>query len=124
MQKAIVDTCLTMNYFHENLLSLDMYMASINSDIVEFNKYIKLNCDGLVARGEGCDDLMVNLFKGYASAADDNFVKYMADHRTQYDNGTNYTPERLMSLAFNKYTNLSCTNKQWGVLCHLTKRRL
>ena len=115
MQKAIVDTCSTMNYFHENLSSLDTYMASINSDIIEFNKYVKLNCDSLIAHGEGCDNLMVNLFKGYASAGDDNFVQYMADHRMQYDDGANYTPECLMSLALNKYTNLSC-NKQWGAL--------
>ena len=114
-QKAIVDTCSTTNYFRENLSSLDTYMASINLDIVKFNKYVKLNHNGLVARGEGCVILMVKLFKGHASAGEDNFVKYMADHRTQYDDDADYMPECLMSLALNKYTNLS-HNKQWGAL--------
>jgi hypothetical protein len=114
-QKAVVDTRSTTNYFRENLSSLDTYMASINSDIVEFNNYVKLNRDGLLARGEGCDDLMVNLFKGYAAAGDDNFVKYMADHKTKYDDGEDYTPEQLMQLALNKFTNLTCS-KQWGAL--------
>ena len=115
MQKAIMDTCSTTNYLHENLLSLDTSMATINLDIVELNNYVKLNCDGLVVHGEGCDDLMVNLFKGSASAGNDNLVKYKADHRTPYNDGTDYTPKCLMSLALNKCTNLSC-NKQWGAL--------
>jgi len=114
-QKAVVDTRSTTNYFRENLSSLDTYMASINSNIVEFNNYVKLNRDGLLARGEGCDDLMINLFKGYNAAGDDNFVKYMMDHKTKYDDGEDYTPERLMQLALNKYTNLT-RSKQWGAL--------
>jgi hypothetical protein len=36
---------------------------------------------------------MVNLFKGYAAAGDDNFIKYMADHKTKYDDGEDYMPE-------------------------------
>ena len=123
MQKAIIDTRSTTNYFCENLLSLDTYMVSINSDIVEFNKYVKLNCNGLVAHGEGCDDLIVNLFKGYASAGDDNFMKYMADHRMQYDDGTYYyTPEHLMLLPSTS-TPISLITSS-GVLYCLTKRRL
>ena len=116
MQKAIIDTCSTTNYFHENLSSLDTYMASINLDIVEFNKYVKLNHNRLIACGEGCDNILVNLFKGYTAAGNDNFVKYMADHRTYYNDGNDDTmPEHLMSFALNKYTNLTC-NKQWGAL--------
>ena len=69
MQKAIIDTHLTTNYFCENLSSLDTYMATINSDIVEFNKYVKFNHDGLVASGEGCDDLMVTCSKNMLQLA-------------------------------------------------------
>ena len=110
------------NYFCENLSSLDTYMATINSDIVEFNKYVKLNQDGLTAHGEGCNNLMVNLFKGYATATDDVFVKYITDHKTKYDDGEDYTPERLMQLVLNKYINLT-HNKQWGA-SHLIRKRL
>ena len=91
-------------------------MATIsNSDIVDLNKYFKLNHDGLVACSEGCDDLTVNLFKDYAAAGKNNFVRYMAGHRTKYDNGTEYMPKQLMHLSLSKYTNLM-HNKQWGAL--------
>ena len=50
-------------------------------------------------------------FLMYASAGNDNFVKYMAGHRTQYNDGADYMPKCLMSLTLNKYTNLS-HNKQ------------
>jgi hypothetical protein len=45
-------------------------MAKIQSNIEEFNKYVKVNWEGLKARGERCDDLMINLFKGYQAASD------------------------------------------------------
>jgi hypothetical protein len=66
MQKAIIDTRATALLLRENLSSLDTYMAKIQSNIEqEFNKYAKVNWEGLKACGECCDDLMINLFKGY-----------------------------------------------------------
>ncbi len=43
MYKAIVSTRSMANFFCKNLSVLDRYMASINSDTLEFNNYIKLN---------------------------------------------------------------------------------
>ena len=36
-------------------------MSTISSKIENFNQYVKVNVDGLKARGERTDDLMVNL---------------------------------------------------------------
>mmetsp|Transcript_26511 Transcript_26511/g.47908 ORF Transcript_26511/g.47908 Transcript_26511/m.47908 type:complete len:172 (+) Transcript_26511:524-1039(+) len=61
MQKAIIDTRATSSLLRENLSSLDTYMATIKSNIEEFNEYVKQNYEGLLARGERCDDIMINL---------------------------------------------------------------
>jgi hypothetical protein len=49
-------------------------MVTIKSDIEEFNKYIKQNYKGLLARSERCDDIMINLFKGYMATSESEFV--------------------------------------------------
>jgi hypothetical protein len=74
MQKATIDTRATASLLCKNLSSLDTYMAKIQSNIKEFNKYAKVNWVGLKACGECCDDLMINLFKGYQAASDHEFV--------------------------------------------------
>jgi hypothetical protein len=103
MQKAIIDTRATASLLRENLSSLDTYMAKIQSNIEEFNKYIKVNWEGLKARGERCDDLMINLFKGYQAASDREFVRYINQKKDAYDDGSDLTPEQLMTFALNKY---------------------
>lgn len=65
MQKAIVDIRATGSLMRSNLIELDSYMSSIESDIPTFNNYAKLNYEGLRARGEQCPDLMIHLFKAY-----------------------------------------------------------
>ena len=45
-------------------------MPTVNSDIENFNQYVKVNVDGLKARGDQTDDLMINLFKAYQVASD------------------------------------------------------
>ena len=103
MQKAIIDTRATASLLRENLSSLDTYMAKIQSNIEEFNKYVKVNWEGLKAHGECCDDLMINLFKGYQAASDREFVRYINQKKDAYDDGSNLTPEQLMTFALNKY---------------------
>ncbi len=55
--------------------------------------------------------MMVNIFKGYTAAGDETFMRYMAQHKDAYDDGEDYTPEHIMSLALNRYTNLKHHNK-------------
>ncbi len=107
MQKAIINTCATSSLLHENLSSLDSYMLTVNrSNIKQFNKYIKVNWEGLKACGESCDDLMINPFKGYQSASDREFICYIKQKWDAYDNGGDIQPEALMTLALNKYKTL------------------
>ena len=115
MQKAIVDTRATASHLRENLTNLDTYITTIDSNIQLFNQYVKVNREGLRARGESTDDLMINLFKGYMNAADRDFVEYIKLKKDQYDEGGEIDAEQLMTLALNKYENLLTENK-WKAL--------
>ena len=111
MQKAIVDTRATASHLRENLTNLDSYIGTVNSNIQLFNQYVKVNKDGLRARGESTDDIMINLFKGYLHASDSAFVSYIMMKKDQYDEGADMDDERLMQLALNKYKNLLADGK-------------
>ena len=100
--KAIVDTRATASHMRENLTNLDTYMISTaRSNIKEFNQYVKVNREGLRARGQTTDDLMVNLFKGYLKVEDRDFVQYMKMKKSFYDDGNDLTVDELMQLALN-----------------------
>jgi hypothetical protein len=44
---------------------------------IQGNEYVKQNYEGLLARGERCDDIMINLFKEYMAASDSEFIQYI-----------------------------------------------
>jgi len=104
MSKAIVDTKATIYHYRSNLMHLDTYMPTVESNITKFNEYVKANRQGLLARGQSIDDLLYYLFEGYMTASDKGFVKYIKDKRDAYNDGTeDFTPDLLMKFAENKY---------------------
>ena len=113
MQRAIVDTRATASNFRTNLSSLDTYMPLVNSNIEKFNQYVSTCIQGLEARGEVSQDLLDNLFKGYKVASDRIFVNYVEQKETEYFDGEDLTPDKLMQLAENKYASL-VTKGVWG----------
>ncbi len=55
----------------ENLSSLPEYIESLSdSNIMDFNTYVKKHLEALAAGGETTNDLVINLWKGYAKAKD------------------------------------------------------
>ena len=52
MQKTIIGTWTPSSIMRENLFNLDSYISTVKSNIEEFNRYIKLNYQGLQARRE------------------------------------------------------------------------
>jgi hypothetical protein len=66
-----------------------------------------VNWEGLKECGESCDDLMINLFKGYQNASNHEFVRYIKQKRDNYDDGADMQPKTLMMLALNKYKMIS-----------------
>jgi hypothetical protein len=63
---------------------------------------------------EDVPELMMNLFKGYASAADDDFVRYIQNKKDADEENTKMTTDQLMSSAVNKYE-LKIENSTWSV---------
>ena len=86
-------------------------MSTLNLDIKNFKQYVKVNVDGLKARGERTDDIMINLFKAYQVASDGEFVRYIDIKQDQYDNGYNLSTDKLMTTALNKLEIMRKYNK-------------
>jgi len=106
VQKSHIDTRATVTVIRTRLSSLDAKIADFSDDIVEFNKYVKTQRTNLEARGEKTLDLLVNLFKGYKSVADQAFVRYIETKEDEYNEGKDFSPEELMEIAETKYKTL------------------
>jgi hypothetical protein len=85
------------------LSSLDTKIVELQDNIPELNVFIKTQTQGLEARGEKTDDLLVNLFKAYKACGDEEFVGWVKFKENAYNEGAPLTPIELMSLADNKY---------------------
>ena len=106
-QCAQVDTVATSNALLLKYTCLDTLMASVDSDIKQFE--IEANNIHLRILGRGLNlpeqQIIVNLFRGYLACTDVAFRQYMATLKDGYDDGSRaFTVAQLMALATNKYT--------------------
>ena len=113
MNKTIIDTRATSAAFRRELMNLDVYMVSSNSNIEKFNDHVVQASGGLLARGERVDDLITNLFKGYKVADDIEFVSSIKLWESAYYQGDDLTADTLMSKALNDY-NAKVISQSWG----------
>ena len=97
-------------------------MSNLQDNITEFNEFVKTQRAALIARGETTQDLLVNLFKGYKSAADTKFVTYIEGKEDEYNEGKDISADSLMELAESKYRTL--VKKTFGKNLPLMKRKL
>jgi hypothetical protein len=111
IRESHLDTNATTATIRTKLSSLDAYLPTIGSDITKFNGYVRLLIDSLSARGETTQDLLTNLFKGYAAASDKTFVEYMGRKLEKYEEGDHTTADSLMEQADNKFKLLSINHK-------------
>ena len=112
IREAYIDTQATTRILREHLSSLPEKLLELKGDITQLNAYVKVTQDQLAARGETTTDLLANLFKGYLACADKTFRSNIEKKQEDYDEGTVYTVEELMSLANNKYKTL-IENGKW-----------
>ena len=91
---------------------LDMYLPTIGHDITKFNTYVKLLIDGLRSRGEVTNDLLINLFKGYSSCSDREFIEYMLTKEDSFEEEMEITPSQLTTQRGNK-TNAKSKKLAW-----------
>jgi hypothetical protein len=114
LMTAETDTRATTAHARDNLINLHTYMEQLpGSDIKAFHTYVRRQYQTLTARGETTHDLVHHLFKGYESAKCDEFVKFMKRKKDDFRDGTlDFTPDSLMLVAENKFTDLTVT-KEW-----------
>jgi hypothetical protein len=112
--KATVDTIATVHVLRNSISSLVTMMADYNSNIKFFSDHVIYSKNSLTARMEQVPELMMSLFKGYSSASDDDFVRYIQNKNDAYEDGTTMTVEQLMSAALNKYE-LKVEDNSWSV---------
>jgi hypothetical protein len=75
IRESHLDTNATTSSIRTKLSRLDTYIVTIASNLTKFNGYVRFLIDSLAARGETSNDLLTNLFKGYAAATDKVFVE-------------------------------------------------
>jgi hypothetical protein len=103
IRESHLDTNATTTMIRTKLSSLDTYIHQVGNDITKFNGYVRVLLDTLKARGETTNDLLTNLFKGYGSCSDKNFVEYISRKQEEYDEGKDLSAEVLMELANTKF---------------------
>jgi len=113
IRESHVDTNATLRHIRAGLSSLDSYMTQVDSDIDKFNQHVRGLIDALHARGARTEDLISNLFKGYAAASDKTFTAYIAKKEDEYDEGQDINADTLMLLAENKYKAM-VEGKRWN----------
>jgi hypothetical protein len=110
IESARVATNATTAFIRTNLSHLETYMTTVDSNIIDFNNYVKAQVSDLGACGQTSNDLLINLFSGYSAAADAIFVQYIAKKRDLYDEGQEITAVQLMTFAENKYKSMKQAN--------------
>jgi hypothetical protein len=111
IRESYIDSNATIRILREQLSSLPLHLEKCNGRIPDLNQLVRTTVDQLAARGTSSSDLVANLFKGYLSSHDRNFVTYMEKKQEEFDEGTDIQPPFLMTLADNKYKVLVQTGK-------------
>ena len=108
IRESHLDTNATTSMIRTKLSNLDAYINTIGNDITKFNGYVQMLIQTLATRGETTQDLLTNLFKGYAACSDKTFVDYIVRKQETYKEGSTaaLTAEQLMEMADQKYRTL------------------
>jgi hypothetical protein len=120
LDTAHADTQATTAHARNNLAGLDVYMSGLpESDIKEFNKYVKQQLQTLTARGETTHDLVTNLFKGCLSVKCEKFVLFIERKKDSYNaNDIDFTHETLMAVVEKHYDSMKLEGAWTAVSPH------
>jgi hypothetical protein len=102
LEEAAVAAATVMSV-HTSLTKLDSMMVELNSNVQEFNVYVKSQVKSLLVRGETSNDLLNNLFKGYKAVNDSEFEEFIKHKENEYDEGHDVGVNNLMAEAVAKY---------------------
>ena len=107
----------TVALVRNDLTNLDSKMLELDSNIEEFNQYVRKQKKRLTNRREHTNDLLINLFKAYSVAQDERFVTSIGNMEEDYLLGKSpgLTDEMLMADAYAAYR-VRVERGIWGAL--------
>jgi hypothetical protein len=86
------------------LSELDKYMEKVNFDIEKFNHHVDTLMERLAARGQTTHDLISNLFRAYKTVKDHEFMRYITQKESDFEEGAiNLNAELLMQMAQTRF---------------------
>jgi hypothetical protein len=90
-------------------------MIELDSNVVEFNKFVKAQVTALAHRNQESSDLSINLFKGYEAANNAEFRVLIRRMVNNYEEGRDVTVSNLMVATDMKHQARKL-NKKWSAL--------
>ena len=81
IRESHLNTNTTSKNIRKTLTKLYKHLPNIGYDVTKFNTYMKVLVDGLRSDRETTHDLLANLFKGYLSCSNKEFVRYIKTKR-------------------------------------------
>jgi hypothetical protein len=116
INQTYTNTKANMMVARDNLANLAECMDSLaESNITEFNAYVKKQVEILASRSETTNDLTTHLIKGYAKAKDKVFRDWIKIKKLVYNDGTfniNLNCLDFMELTENHYKD-AVLSKEW-----------
>jgi YHS domain-containing protein len=105
---AHVDTRAQAGYIRKCLarLHLTILTPEYNCDIQKFNEHIVVLEEGLAARGESSQDILMNVQDAYMACKDADFVRHAKDEYSKWEQGAPITLQDYMDSALTKYKTL------------------
>eukprot|EP00957_Ditylum_brightwellii_P143173 10908984-Ditylum_brightwellii.AAC.1 len=90
--------------FSKHLTSKAVVDTAVNSNIEQFNQWVRVNRQPLLARDEQVDDLMIHLFSGYQQAQECKVREYISDKKVAFKEGQQIAPDAFMTYTSNYYS--------------------
>jgi hypothetical protein len=115
LSQAEVDSRALAGHVRSNLAQLNVYMVQVaKNDVAQFNTYVEDQLRLLETRGETTQDLLTNLFTGYLSCEDKEFVANIKQIKRDYDfHDKDVTPEQLRAEALKIYQRRHDLEHEW-----------
>ena len=103
LRERKIDTNSTSTEIRDKLSNLDTYIDTVGNEITELNVHAKILNQQLISRGDMSTDLRANLFKGYKTSSDQEFIQYIKNIEDNYEEGEELSPNKLINLADTKF---------------------
>ena len=113
IRESDMDTNSMECHIRQKLSSLDLYILTIDHDILKFNIYVQTLVRDLWTNGHTTQDLLSHLFKVYQTVPNKTFSRYITSKEDAYYDGFTISPDALMKQCANKYK-LLIQQKNWN----------